>query len=395
MAQVTRVKIEIANPPLDKSQRTYLSADAAAGVTSLTVLAKEGFFKADHRDDTYFYVLIGEYGWEKSEIVRITADNIANTTLANTGDATIYAHSTSEPITYIAWDQIKYYGMTASGGTKTLVETLAIDITQQSTIYTYEGTTYSYFVATYNNSDNTEESQYTDEITSSSFGTTSAKRVIEAGVRKALTQIDENPDSNLTWQIAKETLQDGIEEILARKRKWSFLHETDTSQSTTANTAYVSLPSDEVQIDFVVVNNKKCNWITPLQYHQLIYSGTTPVSTSEPTNWTRRDDLIYLYPTPNGTYNVIIDYYENVATITDLNTTIKRPFIIPLIYYCAAQFSYVKGNDKRGDKMYRLFEAKLERQVEEYTGPYQSGDAEPIEETSIYSGEADMFEERY
>jgi len=173
MAQTTRVKIEIANPPLDLSQRTYLSADLAAGVSALTVLAKEGFFKNDHRANTYFYVLIGEYGWEKSEIVRITADDTANTSLANTGDATIYAHSTGEPVTYIPYNQIKYYGMTATGGTKVALSPaqLAIDVTQQSTTYIYEGTTYTFFVATYYDEANTTESQYTDEITSASFAT--------------------------------------------------------------------------------------------------------------------------------------------------------------------------------------------------------------------------------
>ena len=398
MAQTTRVKIEIANPPLDNNQRTYLSTDLAAGAgdtTSLIILSKEGFLGNDHRDDTYFYVLIGEYGWEKSEIVRIIANDTVDTILNTTGDTIKYAHSTSEPVTFIPYNQIKYYGMTSTGGTKVALSPaeLAIDTTQQSTTFIYEGTDYIFFVATYYDEANTTESQDTDEITGTSFASSSAKRVIDAAVKKALTNIDENPDSNLTWQIAKETLQDGIEEILARKRKWSFLHEVDTSQTTIADIAYVSLPSDEVQIQFVVVNNRKCNWMSPLEYQKHVYSGTTPTSTSEPTNWTLRDDKIYLYPTPNGAYAVIIDYHENVATISDLNTTIKRPFIIPLMYYCAAQFSFIKGNDKRGDKMYSLFRAVLEQQVEEYSGPVQSGDAEQVEQTSIYSGESSLEEE--
>jgi hypothetical protein len=55
---ITRIKA--VNPSLDGNPITFLSLDVAAGATALTILEKTGFYKAEHNNDTYFYVLIGE-----------------------------------------------------------------------------------------------------------------------------------------------------------------------------------------------------------------------------------------------------------------------------------------------------------------------------------------------
>lgn len=376
-------RIKAVNPPLEGNALTYLTNDYAVGVTSLNISEKTGFFKADHNNDTYFYILIGNYGQEKSEIVRVTADDTTNSTL--TIAATLYSHEAPEPITYIPYNQVKLFGSTTSGAivyTDTALVTVDIDVNKQYTNLYYEGSTYTYFKIGYYNEDNTELSPLSEEITSASFTRRSAKRIIESGIIKALTKIDESENSELNWDKALTILQDGVDEIITRKRKWPSLHKIDsTSIDTVVSQAYIEKPSDLSVLEFIIINNTKMEYISRLKYDQYTQDGTIH-TTSDPVYYTNKNNKIYLYPTPNSVKDVTFEYFSTIAEITELSTEVNLEFVTILIYYCAAQFAYIRGNDKRGDKMYTMYSKLLEQQVEEYTGPNQSGDAESVETTN-------------
>jgi hypothetical protein len=374
-------RIKVANPPIEDEVRAYLTIDCASGATKIETLDNTGFVLSGTDD---YYLLIGEYGSEKAEIVLVDANDADTTDKSFKISATKYSHEASDPVTFIRYNQIQFYGATSSGGSKVLLETKSIDPSQLFTEYTYTGSTYSYFYTAYYNSNDDEISGYSDEIENNSYTRRSIKRIIESGLRKALTTLDEGINPELSWDIAIEIVQDGIDEILIRKRQWPFLRTIDESKSTVVNQEYIEKPSDLLMLEFIKVDGVKIDRINRNEYNNYTASGITTI-TGKPSYYIEKNNKYYLYPTPDAVYDVVYEYYKTVATITsNLSTEIDLPFVPILIYYCASQFAYIRGNDKRGDKMYAMFIKLLEEQVIEYSGPEQSGEAEYIDRTSIY-----------
>ena len=384
-------KLKIANPSLEGNQITYLTQDIAIGATSLSILSKSGFLKAEHRADTYFFVLIGKYGQEKSEIVKVTADDTVNQSLTIT--ACKYSHSASDAITFIPYDKVRYVGRVASGAGGTTIVDIDIDATKQSTEYVYEGTDYGFFVVAYYNSATDEISGYSEEITSTSFTHRSVERIIKSAARKALTTVEESEDSKLNWDIAIELVQDGLDEIVARKRKWPFLHSIDATTLTTVGVQYVDQPSNMSSMDKVKYDNKKVSFASRVSFDQQMEAFTNNIPNGVPTIYTFKNNKIYFYPIPNEIKTVTFEYFKSANLITNLSTEIDIPFVVVLVYYVGSQMAYIRGNDKRGDKLYAMYGKLLEQQVEEFTGPEQAADAEQVEQTSGIYG--DNFGDNY
>lgn len=374
--QQQRNIIRIANPPLENNPRTLLTADVAVGAISLSILSKIGFTLAERGGN--FYVMIGDYGQENTEIKLVTANDTDNKLLIVA--ALSNSHSASDPITFIPYNKINFYGLTEEAGSKNLLASVQIDVTKQITEYAYTGSTYDYFCSAYYDSVGDIISGYSDIIESNDFGRYSAKKVIESALKRAMTKIDESANAILNWSSALDVLNDGIDEILAEKRKWQFLHKIDSTRNTVAGTEYVELPDDLSLLEVVKYNGIKLDYASHTYYNQL--TSTEIVETSEPVYYTIKDGKCYFYPKPGSVKGITYEYYKIPEAITSLKTAVDSPFVIPLIYYCASQFCFIRGNDKRGDKMYLLFQKKLTNQIEEYSGPEQVGDAEKVERTN-------------
>lgn len=386
--QPIRTKLKIVNPQVSDSPRTYLTADvdAAATATSLTILSKRGFFKADRNNKDYFFILAGDYNQEKTEIKYITADDTDNKTLAVASLSN--SHSAADPITYIDYDQIKIYGATLPGGTKTLLATINIDPTQSFTEYIYEYISgvnpilYSYFITAFFNSKLTLISEYSEEVEGTTFNRRSIKRIIESSAIKALTKIEESPTSILNWSNAVDIVQDGVDEIQVRKRTWPFWRSSYSGIFTQADVAYIEKPTNLAAMEFMKIDGTKVSYISRTKYIQLTGNSDTPSEKGRPVYYTDKNNRFYLIPCPDRQYTVDIDFYATPATLVELSDTVPLAIVPILIYYCSAMFAYIRGNDKRGDKMYAMFIKLLEQQVDEYSGPDQTGDAESIETTN-------------
>lgn len=381
MTQITNLILRPKNPSIEDNPRSYLTAAVSAAGTDLPVLSTAGFVITGAND---YYVIVGEYGNEATEIVLVDASDAGSDNTGLTVGALKYAHSAGTPVTYIEWNQVRLYGG-LTGAVTNLVSTYDIDCSKQFTEFVNDQVTYSVFVTRYYNVDSTYESQNSSEITSSSYARTSVKKIIESGLRKGMTYIDQGQDSILSWDIAKDVCQAGIDETLARKRNWHFLHKIDENTSTVASTAYVAFPSDISLIDKVIVDDIELDWMSTLTYNSYTEAGAA-VSTGQPSNYTIKNNKVYLYPTPAAVYTVQYEYWY-YPTLSTLETTLPQPFVVPIMYYCASEFAYIRGNDKRGDKMFALFQNALERQAEEYSGPVQRGQAEYVERTNEFDTE--------
>lgn len=387
ITQPTTKRIRIANPPLDANNRTFLTADTAISDTVINVTSTTGdqFLITGTND---YYVLIEGYEKGKAEFTLVDANGASTTDHSFTVGALKYSHEASDPVIYSPYNKIKIYGGTTSGFTPVIgspIDTIDIDPTEQYTDVVFEDSAYSYFKIAYYNSNSDTISAYSEQIVATSFGVNSVKKIIESAVRKAMTNIDENPDSKLNWDTAIDILNDGLTEIILRKKKWTFLHKIDTSTYHTAtNIAYITAPTDLAILEHLIVDDNLVQWWTRRKYDEFTKSGAA-VTTGQPAYYTTKNNNFYFYPVPSQVYDVIVEYYRYPTEITDLTDEVDKPFVSILIYYCAANFCWIRGNDKRGDKMYVMFQKTLEQQVEEYSGPDQLGDAEPIELTNPVS----------
>jgi len=372
--------IKVANPPIEDSAKTYLTQDIAVGETTIPVASISGF-PGTTSDD--FYVLLGVYGDEKAEIKLIDASATSGKTL--TIAATTSSHEASDPVTVIRYNQVQVFGLTGADATVyTLIDTIDIDPTKQFTEYVYTGTTYSYFATAYYKSATDELSGYSETIGSTSFTRRSTERIIKSAARKALTTIDENQNSRLSWDIALEILQDGLDEIGARKKRWPFWYEIATGTQTVADQNYITSPTDLTQLVRIKVDGYQLDLFTQHDYNRYT-EGVN--STGQPSHFAIFGNKYYLYPTPMAAYDVEFTYYKVPDVISNMSTEIAIPLVPVLIYYCGSQFAYIRGNDKKGDSLYQMYVRLLEEQVEEYSGPAQDGIAEYIERTSTLDDE--------
>src|SRR3990167_1455536 len=101
--------IRAANVNIDNNEITLLTAAVAAAGTTLTVQNNEGFSNSD-------YVVLEKMGSELAEIVKIdTTSGISGNTTIVTG-ATKFAHVVDTPITYIKYNQVRFYRATSKTG---------------------------------------------------------------------------------------------------------------------------------------------------------------------------------------------------------------------------------------------------------------------------------------
>ena len=259
--------INVGNPNLSQSPKTSLTRDVAAtSGTTLTVMSTTGFSSIATPADNY-YVLIGTYGSENSEIVLVSAKTDTTFTIS----APKFSHSASDPVVFIPYNQVKIYGKVLSGDTPVLLSTVDIDSSQQYTSYDYTPTApvYVFFVTSYYNSYKTEESSKSDEISLGVFTVNSVKKIIESGLRKAMTKVDENPNGLLSWSILIDLVNEGIAEILTRKKKWQCLHKRIAGDNTVADVEYIEKPEDLSVLEFLLVNGTKLDYITKYQYNQI------------------------------------------------------------------------------------------------------------------------------
>ncbi len=354
-------KITISNPDLREYPSTGLSQDVSVGWTTLNVSSTTGFWTISWAS-TYYYLIIGSYGSEKTEIVLASAKTDSTFTVS----ACKFSHSASDPVSVIPYNQVKFYGRTVSWGSNTHLITKWIDVTNQETTYEYSGSDYSYFIASFFREDTSEESGASDEITIGTFTPYSAKRIIEAGLRRAMTRADENQNGLLGWSALIDILNDGLLEIMTRKKQWQCLHKTDSTKTTTADVYYIEKPADLSVMEFLYVDGKKIKYVSKFKYNQLI-TDSLIINRWKPEGYTIKNDQIHFYPCPDAEYSTSFEYYSVPTIIDSLTQEVKKEFATILTYFISAQAAYIRNNEKRGNLMEAKFNKVLESQVEDVT----------------------------
>ena len=152
--------VKALHPSIDGNPRTNLTAKAASGQADLVVQNASDFSAHDH-------VVIGNPAEELSEIKKIISISGKTITLGANLDNT---HPENTRITFIKYDQIKFYKATSINGSYSAVATKNIAIDEPHTLYD-DSTALStdYFKIKYFNSATSDLSVYSDPISASGF----------------------------------------------------------------------------------------------------------------------------------------------------------------------------------------------------------------------------------
>lgn len=116
---------------------TYLTAASAAAATSLTVANNSGFATND-------YAVVGLLGQEGTSIDKISGTS-GTTTLSFASDTVDFAHAVNTPVTYIKYNQVKFY----LGDWSARYTTGTISIAKNSATVTGSGTSWGSITTDY------------------------------------------------------------------------------------------------------------------------------------------------------------------------------------------------------------------------------------------------------
>lgn len=196
-------------------------------------------------------------------------------------------------------------------------------------------------------------------LTLNCYATTVSELIVHARQLSGDSAYTEQPmfiDAQILAMF-NEAQQDALSTTLCIRREYSF----DTS----SGTVYYNLPSNFMQIDRVLLGNRKIEEKTPAKLDQASTEWETV--TGEPINYfinfsSRTKIGMYPYPVTNTTTDTVkVEYYALAATITSSvnpfdGITEFKPFYVMLSYYTGAQMLYLKGMIADGDRnMQRYF----------------------------------------
>jgi hypothetical protein len=195
--------IRVKHPDISNNFRTYLSAQIAAGGTTMTVYDTGAVTGNGLADNDWF--IAGTVGDNETEENDVNGTVTRGTSITVT-NALSFDHELDAPITKIFERGIKIYGAATDGGSGTIIESIDAkagagrqladavmiewhrDFTEYTLIST--DTSYAYYYATF--TDGTTESGSSDYVLAAGLGSTS----VEYMIRQALSLTNTNLKSN-------------------------------------------------------------------------------------------------------------------------------------------------------------------------------------------------------
>ena len=345
--------INIPNPDLQDTEKTFLDADYTTG-TTLTVVNNYGFADND-------IAIIGEPGEEKTEDMDITG--YTGDTTVNISSAFDFPHNKGCVLYRFEYDQVQIYRDAGAGWV--LLSLSYIQWDKRTTIYTDHDTNaaYSYRYRYINSVDNTRVSDYSPTLTGAGFNRKQVGYMIEQ-IRKIAGDQDRRivTDDEIIRQFNR------AQDIIKAKRDnwWFLLVDTYQGANGIATVAGQDVYSLATYTDF--------NYISTLRYN--FNDGTDDITyhlTKEPKavmEYRKRDEdatdddnvakytllpadsssdqgYIRVWPTPEtddyGTFYP--DYYKEMADLDDVADETDIPIPSILEDYGLAYIFRVKGDE--------------------------------------------------
>lgn len=208
------VNILISHPDISENPETFINTDYNSGVSSLAVDNGLKFSIGQ-------YCLLGSFGADKCEIVRVNTSTAPTATGVTLNANTVMAHSRGESLKFIGYDQVVIEYST-DDVTYNVLATIDIKVSSPETFYNHAaGLSTYYYKVRFKNSADTTYSQYSDVVMATGFADNSVGSLI----KKALISLGEKIDNEvLTKEFLYEALDEGRDEIdqHIEVSRWSF-----------------------------------------------------------------------------------------------------------------------------------------------------------------------------
>ena len=235
--------LSVLNKDLIKGQpKTYLSASIASGVGTTTKIAVDDFGiilnEGDGRDGKSVYLWISPFTADSEILLTDPTTAPASDGIKFTG-VTAKAHTESDPVYVIDWNQILFEYSATSGGTQVAIDTVDVMATSEYTIVSDNDEDHAayYGYATFKNVINTNDfSTESVEVpyTGYALGTV-GKVIIDAYEQVGLT-----PD----FDYGINKVNDCLDDINSRKKRWTPQRVLNETLGQTSDLAYAfTLPT--------------------------------------------------------------------------------------------------------------------------------------------------------
>lgn len=334
------MKLIAYNPSTDNLEKSYLSNSYAVGSTTLVV-------RNSNRFTTNCRILLGDMGYEESEIVTVSNVNADGMTLIV--GATKFPHSADDAVYVLPYDQIKFYRSTTTvDGTYSVLATVDVDVDNADKQTYYDDTSglpvYFYKLSFYH-SVATTESSLSDPIP----GTGYTRLQLGSILNDFLTEVGDLDQQYMNIPQAISVLNECNDDLSTQsKRPYRFL-KTSQSLSITGGSNRVALPDTLMKFDRLAytydfsTTNRTDN-IDVLDIEEIEYLDyDNTAQTSNDLDRVAIDEStseLVLFPTPTDDQADAFKVYfwKKFNDFTSLGDTIETP--TPRIYklFLASRF---------------------------------------------------------
>lgn len=301
------------NRNLTEGQKySYLDDNYQSGVSILELANSAGFGTND-------YILIGEFGSETAEILKVQAVTASINTIS-TVTSTKFAHSESTKVNIIPYNKVKFYHTaTATFDTSTLLTTVDIQADDDYTRYidNARSTGFGWFVWT--NTATGAETGESNAIPYANFSRSHVKRILD-GFDSVLNSTDSQLvsfDDKMEW--LNEAYAWARNELNLSNPEYAVSDEYDIS--VTSGTKEYALPSDFSDLVSVYDGNDDVD-VGFIPIHEV--PDYDSVSGNQP-KFYLRGSYIGFSPTPDEATTYTIRYKAKAAELTSYYDTIDLP----------------------------------------------------------------------
>lgn len=334
------MKLIAYNPSTDNLEKSYLSNSYAVGTTTIVV-------RNNNRFVTSSRILLGDMGYEESEMVTVSNVNTDGITL--TISATRFPHATDDAVYVLPYDQIKFYRSTTTvDGTYSVLSTVDVDVDNADKQTYYDdpnGLPVYFYKLSFYNSIFTTESALSDPIA----GTGYTRLQLGSIINDFLTEVGDLEQQYMTIPQSINVMNECNDDLSTQsKRPYRFL-KTSTLLSIIGTNNRVPLPSTLLKFDrlsytydFSTTNrtdNIDVLDIEEIEY--LDYDNTAQTSndlTRIAIDETSNELVLFPTPTDNQIDAFRVYFWKKFNDFNSLGDTIETP--TPRIYklFLASRF---------------------------------------------------------
>jgi hypothetical protein len=293
---------------------SYLNSNYISGVGNVVLVNSNGFADND-------YILLGEWGSETSEIIKVNTVTVATHTLVLATN-TKFSHSESTKITIIKYNQVKFYQTATATFSDSENYLGAIDIQADSlyTIYQDSVNTTGYGWFKFYNETNAKITIESNAIPYGDFAANTAKKIID-GFLRSLNQKD---SKLISLTDAFEWLSEGysIAQTELNLVNKEYKATVSTDQIVTSSASEYDLPTNcsELLSVWDDTNNlevRECSLEDVDKYNSELVSSST--------RYYIRGNVIGFTPEPDSTITYKLTFISKTVAITSFTDVIDLP----------------------------------------------------------------------